>query len=128
MANHRSLRLKYFEQSPEMPGHYKIKEAYRVTSSDLLDNDFFKFSRIVQKNYIKDYGILVQNGIQRIQLFAKFGTDLDEFMAEFCSLMIEDTMTILHYCPAGYIDVVITGVKPTTYGELPERFREFYYN
>lgn len=128
MASQRSLRLKYFEQTPEMPGHYKIKEAYRVTSSDLLENDFFRFSRIIQKNYIQDYGILVQNGIKRIQLFAKLGTDIDEFMKELFDLMVEDTMTILHYCPAGYIDVVITGVKPTTYGELPERFKELYYN
>lgn len=128
MASQRSLRLKYFEQTPEMPGHYKIKEAYRVTSSDLLENDFFRFSRIIQKNYIRDYGILVQNGIKRIQLFAKLGTDIDEFMKELFDLMVEDTMTILHYCPAGYIDVVITGVKPTTYGELPERFKELYYN
>lgn len=119
--------LRYFKAHPEIPNHYDAVKEPAITTSD-LDDPVFRFSRIIQKNCILKYGWLAYDARTRIKIFGKHDAIEKEIAQELKSIMVDDTMTILHYSPEGYLDSVIVNIKPKTFSELPERFKELYYD
>lgn len=120
--------MRYFRPHSSIPNHYDAVEALPVTTSDLTDSEYFRFSRVIAKNYIENRGMMLQDGRHRLHFYPRCNIRVDDFVNELLDIMIDNTMTILHYHPEGYIQTVITGVKPDMYRELPAQFKAYYYD
>lgn len=124
-----------FIPHPEIPNHYHVKTGYFLVTSD-MEQPFFRWSRLIRKNYLKDHGFLGHSETERInvELFKQRDTsehytqlDTDEVASALEALMVDGKETILHYCAQGQVISVITGVDYGTLGQLSEQYRQLYY-
>lgn len=124
-----------FIPHPEIPNHYQVKEGYFLITSD-MEKPYFKWSRLIRKNYVQDRGFLGHYETERIDihLFKKDSggdtcTQLDASSVAQAleALMVDGKEAILHYFAPGEVASIITGIDYGMLGQLADQYRQHYY-
>lgn len=124
-----------FIPHPEIANHYEIRPGYHLITSDQI-MPYFKWSRMVRKNYIPGAGFLGHHETERIDIRVyKQESEFDPVVVldqnlvaeQLKSIMVDDRETIFHYYTQGKVQVIVTGVEHDIIGHLPEHYRYYYY-
>lgn len=123
-----------FTAHPSIPNHYEISPGYVLVTSD-MNQDTFKWSRLIRKNHIQGRGFLGHHETERIgvQAYRQQSEEdyqqlqEEELVSALEAIMIDGKETILHYHAPGEVYIVITGVDHGMLQQLPEQYHNHYY-
>lgn len=115
--------MQYLIPDPEIPDHYTPFKSF-VTSDNW--NGGHKWSRVIQKNYVKGRGWLAVHGTQRIRLMLREDEE-SAFSEELLKLMKDDTHAIIHYDGNREVVAIITNVAPSMYSGLLPKYKQLYF-
>ena len=130
----------FFIPHETIPQHLVIHPSWIIQTSDMQE-EYFRWSRLIHNNYIKDKGFLTNNPAKRIKLHGfkrEHGTDWAEDYAtevdpegivnELLPILEPNKATIFHYAPEGYVRDIILNVDVNVLQQLPEQYGTYYYD
>lgn len=125
-----------FIPHPEIPNHWTVSSKYFIRTTD-LDQEEFRFSRVVEDNFIEGRGFKAFQQPTRVYVYGYHRprcSEEDYFdigdtaCNELLSLIEKGTLTLIHYGGCGCVTDIVTGVQMSTLMELPDSFKSLYYN